>query len=221
MLYIALLPLVPVHWPCLAQKNSVSWFWLAVYVQFYYCLDFPVSLGGITLLFCLSFASWEHHFARKCHLPDLLWPVMQPPGRDHKRGGRCHPQQTSSSPGTGSWRGGLLRDELRAGLHVSRPLPAAQLAHCRWRQRWRGTEHARRARACSQHPTPTRQPPLSLLTHSSQHSLLQLPESSCRVSGGRCQSGQLPQLRAGRENPHSSLWWRTEYWHLLLSLLLH
>lgn len=146
---------------------------------------------------------------------------MQSPGRDHKRGGWGHPPQTSSSSRTGPWHGGVLCDELRVGVHVSWPLPAAQPAHCGWRRCWQGTKHAWRARSCSQHPTPTSQPPFPLRITRSLFTLLQFPESSYRVSRGCCQSGELTLLWAGRENPHSSPWWCTEFWHLLLPLLLH
>lgn len=181
------------------------------------CLYFP---GRVTPCVCGSFASWEHNFTRKCHFLDLLWPVMWSRGRKHSRGGRSHPQQTGSSARSGSCCRGVLCDELRAGLHVSRPLPAAQLAHC-GRQHRRVTERARGAQACSQHPTPPDHPPLPLLAICSLHPLLQLPGSFSRVSRGSRQSRVLSQLRAAGECPHSSPWWRAELWHLLLSLLLH
>lgn len=88
----------PVIWLRTYKKNS---FLVLIYVQSYYCPVCPVFFGGLTLPVCLSCASWEHHFARKCRLLDLFGPVMQSAGRDNKRRGRCHPPQTRSSCRTG------------------------------------------------------------------------------------------------------------------------
>lgn len=163
---------------------------------------FPWSLCVVTAPVCLFCSSWKHFSARKHHLPDLLRPLVQPPGRGHQRGGRCLPPQTGSSHGNKPWW--VFCTDLCGRLLLTRPLSAAQPAHCGRQHHRRVTKHTWRARACSQHPAETNLPPLSLLTPYTLHAdVTQLPESSCwGFRGGCSESGELTQFR---EVLHSSL----------------